>query len=98
MGHLGSHLECTFGNFLTSVLVDVYAVNNVDLSNEKIFEDGGCESELNKQKILCLEPSLSCRAILRYVSLAKLQALVMVAYGLLICLSVRKRWLGCGYK
>ena len=45
MANLGCFLVRTFGNFLVSVLVAVITVNNLGLSYEERFENGGCESD-----------------------------------------------------
>ena len=43
MANLGCLLVCTFGNFLTPVLVAAHTVNNLDLGNES--ENVGYGSE-----------------------------------------------------
>ena len=43
MANLGCLLVCTFGNFLSPVLVAVHTVNNLDLGDEP--KDEGYESD-----------------------------------------------------
>ena len=42
--NLGCLSVCTFCNFLVSVLVAAHTINNLDLRNDKRFEDEGYKS------------------------------------------------------
>lgn len=50
MANLG-FLLCTLVNFLASVLVATHTVNNLDLDQEKTFENEGYESHLKRRRI-----------------------------------------------
>ena len=43
--NLGCFLVCTFGNFLAPFLVAPHTVENLDLGDDKRFEDEGYESD-----------------------------------------------------
>ena len=45
MANLGCLLVCTFGNFLTPVLVAAHRVNNIDFGDEQDHENEGYESD-----------------------------------------------------
>ena len=43
LANLGCLFVCTFGDYLTYVLIAAYTANNIDFGSEP--EDEGCESE-----------------------------------------------------
>lgn len=45
LANLGCLLRCTFSNFLAPFLVAPHTVKNLDLGNDKRFEDEGYESD-----------------------------------------------------
>ena len=45
MGGLGFLFVCTFGNYLTLILITAHTVNNVDFGNEQSHEDEGHEND-----------------------------------------------------
>ena len=50
MVNLDVLLVCTFDKFLDPVLVAAHTINNLDLGNDKEFEDEGYESDQVKRK------------------------------------------------